>query len=138
AGIGVFYWEPAWLPVGPPSALAANRLLWEAHGSGWATSYAGEDDPDDAGQWYGGSAWDNQALFDADGTPLESLQVFRYARTGATAPRAVTSIAEPAVTVTAGDPVTLPATVRVTFNDGAVEDTAVTWSGAQGWIRGPG
>ncbi|WP_420813859.1 glycosyl hydrolase 53 family protein, partial [Phytoactinopolyspora endophytica] len=49
AGIGVYYWEPAWLPVGPPDQLERNRLLWEAHGSGWATSYAAEYDPDDAG-----------------------------------------------------------------------------------------
>lgn len=81
-GIGVYYWEPAWLPVGPPSDVAANKVLWERDGSGWATSHAGEYDPRDAGQWYGGSAWDNQALFDYAGNPLESLNVFSYARTG--------------------------------------------------------
>ncbi|MDF2555648.1 MAG: arabinogalactan endo,4-beta-galactosidase, partial [Microbacterium sp.] len=56
AGIGVFYWEPAWLPVGPPEQIAQNRLLWERDGSGWASSFAGEYDPDDAGEWFGGSA----------------------------------------------------------------------------------
>ena len=63
AGIGVFYWEPAWLPVGPPDELEANKVLWERDGSGWASSFAGEYDPEDAGEWYGGSAWENQALF---------------------------------------------------------------------------
>src|SRR3954447_13733391 len=62
-GIGVFYWEPAWLPVGPPEQLEENKLLWERDGSGWASSFAGEHDADDAGQWFGGSSWDNQALF---------------------------------------------------------------------------
>ncbi|MFE5407900.1 glycosyl hydrolase 53 family protein [Microbacterium sp. NPDC056569] len=138
AGIGVFYWEPAWLPVGPPSALDANKALWEAHGSGWASSFAGEYDPHDAGQWYGGSAWDNQALFAHDGTPLESLNVFAYARTGAVAPREVTGVAPVHLTVAEGDAVTLPATVTVSYNDGSSEVQEVTWSDAAEWIDGPG
>ncbi|MBD7956912.1 glycosyl hydrolase 53 family protein [Microbacterium sp. Sa4CUA7] len=138
AGLGVFYWEPAWLPVGPPEQLDANRQLWETFGSGWATSASGEYDPDDAGQWYGGSAWDNQALFAADGTPLESLQTFRYARTGAAAPRAVTAVEQPTLTLAAGRPVVLPQTVAITYNDGSVEQETVTWSDAADWIAGPG
>ncbi|WIM24362.1 glycosyl hydrolase 53 family protein [Microbacterium sp. zg-Y625] len=138
AGIGVFYWEPAWLPVGPPSQLERNRELWETFGSGWATSAAGEYDPDDAGQWYGGSAWDNQALFAFDGTPLESLQTFRYARTGATAPREVSSVEQPAITRQDGDDLALPDTVAVTYNDGSIEQQPVTWSDAADWITGPG
>ncbi|MFD0205658.1 MULTISPECIES: glycosyl hydrolase 53 family protein [Saccharothrix] len=138
AGIGVYYWEPAWLPVGPPSALEANKLLWERDGSGWASSFAGEYDPHDAGAWFGGSAWDNQALFAADGKPLESLRVFAYARTGAVAPREVTGVEPVTLTVPEGSPVTLPGTVTVTYNDGSAEEQAVTWSGAREWISGPG
>lgn len=128
AGIGVYYWEPAWLPVGPPDAWETNQTLWEAHGSGWATSYAAEYDPDDAGQWYGGSAWDNQALFDVDGVPLESLRVFSYVHTGAVAPREVSSVETVSLTVDLGEPVELPETVRVSYNDGTSEDEAVTWA----------
>jgi len=138
AGIGVFYWEPAWLPVGPPSELAANKLLWEEHGSGWASSFAGEYDPDDAGQWFGGSAWDNQALFGHDGNPLESLRVFEYARTGSVAPREVTSVEKPSISIAEGAPVTLPSTVTVSYNDGSTEEQNVTWSTAASWIRGAG
>ena len=138
AGIGVFYWEPAWLPVGPPAEIERNRELWETFGSGWAASAAGEYDPDDAGQWYGGSAWDNQALFAFDGTPLESLQTFRYARTGATAPREVSSVEQPAITRQDGDDLALPATVAITYNDGSVEHEPATWSDAADWIAGPG
>jgi len=76
AGIGVFYWEPAWLPVGPPEEAAANRVLWNAHGSGWASAYAGDYDPSAAGDAWGGATWANQALFAADGTPLSSLGIF--------------------------------------------------------------
>lgn len=82
-GLGVFYWEPAWIPVG--TSYATNLPLWEEHGSGWASSYSSEYDPEDAGKWYGGSAVDNQALFDFKGNPLDSLNVFKYIYTGATA-----------------------------------------------------
>lgn len=80
AGVGVFYWEPAWIPVrvydGKAETLEESKRLWEKYGSGWAASFAGEYDPKDAGQWFGGSAVDNQALFDFSGHPLESLQIF--------------------------------------------------------------
>jgi arabinogalactan endo-1,4-beta-galactosidase len=72
SAVGIFYWEPAWIPVPGP-----NRAeKWETYGSGWASSNAADYDPDDAGRWYGGSAWDNQALFDAQGHPLPSIGIF--------------------------------------------------------------
>ena len=84
AGLGVFYWEPAWLPV-PGATWEDQACLWEKYGSGWASSYATEYDPEDAGVHYGGSAWDNQALFDFEGHPLPSLNVFKYVYSGAVA-----------------------------------------------------
>jgi arabinogalactan endo-1,4-beta-galactosidase len=138
AGIGVFYWEPAWLPVGPPTEVDANRLLWERDGSGWATSSANEYDPVHVGEWFGGSAWDNQALFAWDGTPLESLNTFNYVRTGAVAPREIVSVEQVALSVTDGSPISLPSTISVKYNDGTTEHPSVTWSSAVDWIRGPG
>ncbi len=82
-GIGLFYWEPAWIAIG--SNFETNAPKWEKFGSGWASSYAVEYDPQDAGKWFGGSSWDNQAMFDNNGCPLESLKVFEYVRTGAVA-----------------------------------------------------
>lgn len=79
-GIGMFYWEGTWIPVGP--STQDNSPIWEEYGSGWASSYASDYDPDDAGVCYGGSSWDNQALFDFDGYPLESLKVFDYMKHG--------------------------------------------------------
>lgn len=76
AGLGLFYWEPAWLPV-PGDTYEQQLQLWDKYGSGWASSFARAYDPDDAGVWYGGSSWDNQALFDFGGHPLESLSVFK-------------------------------------------------------------
>ena len=138
AGIGVYYWEPAWLPVGPPSEVEANRQLWEQFGSGWATSAAGDYDPVHVGEYYGGSAWDNQALFAWDGTPLESLRTFSYVRTGAVAPREIVSVEEVSLLVVDGAPIALPDTVEVAYNDRTTEQHAVHWSDAVAWIRGPG
>lgn len=64
------------------TSLPGNKEAWEKYGSGWASSYAGEYDAADAGKWYGGSAVDNQALFDFTGHPLESLKTFAYVHTG--------------------------------------------------------
>ena len=130
AGIGVFYWEPAWIPVGPPQNLEQNKLLWEQYGSGWAASYAKEYDPQDAGEWYGGSAVDNQALFDFSGHPLPSLNVFKYMDTGAVAPLAIDGIKDVSVSAIAGDKISLPATVGVTYNDGSEGIVQVTWDQA--------
>ena len=80
-GIGVFYWEGTWISVGGKTH-AENSVLWEKYGSGWASSYVAEYDPEDAGKWFGGCAVDNQALFDKDGQALESLKVFSLVRTG--------------------------------------------------------
>ena len=80
-GIGVFYWEGTWIGAGGNS-WEENSVLWENNGSGWATSYAAEYDPDDAGKWYGGCAVDNQAFFDRNGKALESIKVFKLVREG--------------------------------------------------------
>ena len=72
-GIGVFYWEPAWLGVSDIS-WSEQRDKWERYGSGWATEHASGYDPDASSA--GGSSYDNQALFDFRGRPLESLDVF--------------------------------------------------------------
>ncbi|WP_325063416.1 glycosyl hydrolase 53 family protein [Gracilibacillus salitolerans] len=133
AGIGVFYWEPAWIPVGDPDNidLEHNMELWEEHGSGWATSYASEYDPEDAGEWYGGSAVDNQALFDFHGHPLSSLNVFNYVDTGAVAPLQIDQVKDVSVTVTLGEEIQLPDTVTAVYNDGSQEPVAVTWNQEQ-------
>ena len=79
-GVGMFYWEGTWIPVG--TASQDNSSIWEEYGSGWASSFASDYDPEDAGVYYGGCSWDNQAMFDFEGHPLESLKVFSYMRNG--------------------------------------------------------
>ena len=72
-GIGVFYWEPAWLPVG--TDYSRNLELWNTYGSGWGNRAAGAYDKS-AGEYFGGSAVDNEALFSVDGIPHDSLYLF--------------------------------------------------------------
>lgn len=78
--LGVFYWEGTWIPVGGP--LEDNSPIWEQYGSGWASSFAADYDPDDAGLYYGGCSWENQAFFDFDGHPLASINVWKYLKYG--------------------------------------------------------
>ena len=127
--LGVFYWEGAWIPVG--SNYDSNLLLWEEHGSGWASSYAVEYDPDDAGRYYGGSSWDNQAFFDFDGHVLPSLDVFTYARYGTSGEQAIERIPEVTVEVSKGGSLEMPASVPAYFNDGSMEEVPVTWDADQ-------
>lgn len=137
-GIGLFYWEPAWIPVqvydytAPDAAqvLAQNQALWEQYGSGWASSYSGEYDAD-AAAYYGGSSWDNQALFDWYGHPLASLKVFGLLGCGATAPKQADYWADVALNVNIGSPLALPETIDVVFNDRSQEAVAVTWDADQ-------
>lgn len=72
-GIGLFYWEPAWIGAAD-SDYYANYELWQKYGSGWATETAMEYDSSVTKA--GGSSYDNQALFDSSGTPLSSLSLF--------------------------------------------------------------
>lgn len=127
---GVFYWEGVWLPVGEPTA--DNAPVWEEFGSGWASSYASDYDPDDAGLYYGGCSWDNQAFFDFDGHPLESLNVFKYLKTGSSAPLAIDAVPGVDITCPVGSEIALPEMVDVIYNDrSANKQSAVTWDEAQ-------
>lgn len=80
--VGLFYWEPAWIDV-PGVTEQEKSEKREACGAGWASRYAGEYDPEDAGQFYGATACIPTALFSPEGRPLDSLRTFLYVRQGA-------------------------------------------------------
>lgn len=128
--LGWCYWEPAWLPV-PGGTKEAQAALWEKYGSGWASSFAGSYDPNDAGLYFGGSSWDNQALFDFTGHPLATLSFPLYCYAGSTAERAVDSYQNATALGFAGEPVNMPQTVDAVYNDGSTDQTAVVWDAAQ-------
>ena len=79
--IGVFYWEPAWIDVQGASEAEKHEKR-ELYGAGWASSYAGAYDPNDAGKYYGATACIPTSLFDPNGYPLESLKTFYFVRCG--------------------------------------------------------
>lgn len=124
--LGVFYWEGAWITVG--DANADNSPIWEEFGSGWASSYASDYDPNDAGQYYGGCSWDNQALFGADGKPLESLNTYKWLKYGTNTEPAIDMINAPTVTCNIDSAVELPDTVDVVYNNRALNTSLpVEW-----------
>lgn len=124
--LGVFYWEGAWIAVGDVNA--DNSPIWEEFGSGWASSYAAGYDPKDAGQYYGGCSWDNQALFDADGKPLESLYTYKWLKYGTNAEPAIDLVNVPTVTCNIGADVEMPETVDVVYNNRALNTSLpVEW-----------
>lgn len=97
-GLGVFYWEPGWIPV---------------EGAGW---FVGE-----------GNNWENQALFDFNGRALESLSVFSqvYKTSSATiVPIRADSIE---VRTAPKTPPQLPTQIKLVFNDGSLRLADVSW-----------
>ncbi len=125
-GIGVFYWEGTWISVGGDS-WEQNSALWETHGSGWASSFAAEYDPEDAGQWYGGCAVDNQAFFDANGKALESLKVFSLVRSGNAVENKADAIEDTNLILDLNGDVVLPETVNAIMLDNSKQQIPVEW-----------
>ncbi len=138
-GIGVCYWEGTWIGVGGASR-EENQKLWEQYGSGWASSYAAEYDPDDAGKWYGGCAVDNQAFFDAEGRALESLMAFNLIRYGNETELKAESVEDAELRLTEGEDVVLPQTVEAIMSDGSRQTVSVLWDADPVEIKplGPG
>ena len=139
-GIGMFYWEPAWIPVqyaynddGSVNSdiLASNKSKWEKYGSGWASSYSYEYDPDNAGKYYGGSSWDNQAMFDQNGHPLESINVYKYVLTGTTAKAKLEEVPGCTYSVFASSDWSMPTKVQAVYTDNKKYDVDVTWNSSQ-------
>ena len=127
SGIGVVYWEGAWITVGTKSR-EKNQVLWEEFGSGWASSHAAVYDPKDAGKYYGGSAVDNQAFFDAQGRPLESLKVFRLMREGNEIEPVPDALEEAEVLCDLNAPLELPETVDAILTDNSHRPVPVAWN----------
>ena len=125
-GIGVFYWEPAWITVGE-SSYEENSLLWEKYGSGWATSYARTYDENDAGKYYGGSAVDNQALFDEKGYPLESLKMFKLMKSGNEVELLVDAVEETYLECDINKLIELPKKINAIMSDNSKSEIDVIW-----------
>ncbi|WP_155829322.1 glycosyl hydrolase 53 family protein [Butyrivibrio sp. AD3002] len=136
-GIGVFYWEPAWLPVnqdkkdelGEDEFLAANKENWETYGTGWASDNAAGYDKDvNRCGGGGGAVVENEAWFDFTGHPLASAKMYSYMRTGAKAELKITEISADKITAEYGEEIKLPETVTVKYNDNTSKEVTVVWN----------
>lgn len=127
-GIGIFYWEGTWISSGGES-YEENLSLWEKFGSGWASSYAADYDPDDAGKWYGGCAVDNQAFFDQDGKALESLKVFSLVKNGNVLEPKADAIEDTNLIIDLNGDITMPDTVNAILTDNSRKEIPVEWQG---------
>ncbi|REK52634.1 MAG: hypothetical protein C6W55_15615 [Thermobacillus sp.] len=110
-GTGVFYWEPAWIPV-PRDANGDYQ-------AGWKTKE--------------GNAWDNQAMFDFKGNALPSLDAFRFDPANLPAKAPIRALTPAGVTIPALESVVdaaarLPAAVQVLYNEGSIESVPVEWA----------
>ena len=127
-GIGVFYWEGTWISVGGAS-YEENLALWEKHGSGWASSYAADYDPEDAGNWYGGCSVDNQAFFDKNGRATEALKVFSLVRNGNTVEPRADAIEDTDLIIDLNGEIVIPDTVNAIMLDNSRQEIPVEWYG---------
>ena len=125
-GIGVFYWEGTWISVGTNS-WEENSVKWEKYGSGWASSYAAGYDPEDAGQWYGGCAVENQAFFDENGHVLESLKVFGLMKEGNVVENKADAIEDVNLICDINGEIFLPDLVNAVMLDNSKQRVGVRW-----------
>jgi arabinogalactan endo-1,4-beta-galactosidase len=110
-GIGVFYWEPDWIPV---LDEAGNNQV------GWITG--------------GGNDSDNRALFDFTGHALPSLDVFNLVRKDVSQlpgdslyEYEIDALRDSSIISIAGRSPDLPETVLAEYTDGTIRSVPVVW-----------
>lgn len=77
-GVGICYWEPAWLPLKGAGWISKYGAFYNDNGYDWqaASDLAGYSDS------YCYSSWANQAWFDYDGVAMPSLYAYKYIQDG--------------------------------------------------------
>lgn len=78
-GLGICYWEGTWIAASTSTNGQTNASLCLQYGCGWATYHAHTYDssaPSSPNQW-ASCVIDNQAFFLSDGTPIDSLKIFK-------------------------------------------------------------
>ena len=131
-GVGMFYWEPAWLPVnyttttGSSNIWNLNNAAWGKYGSGWRTSAAASYDSD--ANENQGTTVDNSALFDFWGSPLESIKTYKNLQNGTSLSGTyVESVDVTEVNFEKGKYIDVPSTVAATLSTGSKVNLSVTW-----------
>jgi arabinogalactan endo-1,4-beta-galactosidase len=127
AGIGLFYWEPDWLPVNGSNWISASGAYYNDHG------IDGTDSKYDASYCLG--SWANQAWFSYTGKVLPSAATYKHIKAlDKTATVVISGLVNSEVDVTlnlADSSDTLPTTLQGYSNIGAYRDVPVTWNQTQ-------
>jgi len=124
-GLGIFYWEPAWVDVG---------LDYNKTGTGWASDNAAEYDKGATEYGGGKCATTDLALFTANSSQSkridasENLNVFKYVYKGTTSATKVKDKEKVVLKVETGDNIELPDTVLVTLKSLRQVSANVTWN----------
>lgn len=137
--LGAYYWEPAWVPVMPGwggNKWEYNKLAGNVFGTGWASEHSKGYLADSRylyngkGAW-GGSSWDNATLFNENGRPMSSLDIYNGLTNG-TQPQHVTVPELPATSGKQVIPNAPKASSKINFNvidvyakDNAGKDLAI-------------
>lgn len=132
-GLGVFYWENAWIPVESTDGVSNQDKLDLLYYAGWASPYSQEystlNGQGDNG--WGDAGGGDSCLFDNSGKPLLTLKLRQLMETGLTAQQRIPMKAR---TVELGCGVdealpALPETVTVVYNDRSTQQDTVVWDG---------
>ncbi len=73
-GTGLFYWEPAWLPLQGSGWVSKEGAYYNDHGC----DASSEEDLSSYSDSYCYSSWANQALFDYTGKALPSYKTYKH------------------------------------------------------------
>jgi arabinogalactan endo-1,4-beta-galactosidase len=130
-GIGIFYWEPDWLPVkGATWASKAGEYYNDNGTDADAATYGAAYTDDSTKQ-----SWANQAWFSYTGKALASASTYKHIQSAdKTAAEKITGLVKTAITVNVNlraESWSLPTTVQGYSNTGAYRDLAVTWDATQ-------
>ncbi len=126
-GAGIFYWEPAWLPVEGAGWATAEGQAWTETGD--ANDIKVVADFKD-----GKATWSNQALFSYNGRMLPSLKTFKLMR-GKHNPIAEVAVKARTISISLTLNIAaeekLPSTYLVETNLDAIRPFAVEWNASE-------
>ena len=122
-GLGIFYWEPGWLPVKNAGWATAAGKSYQEYG----------DDSKRSTMTDGLATWSNQGLFSYTGKALSSLNIYSYLKEGKneSIEKSVSARDETLqVTLNLADNEKLPETARVVTDFDAIREAPVVWEQA--------
>ena len=130
-GTGIFYWEPAWLPVWGAGWISKYGAYYNETGQDWVGNLTEAELDSRYDQWYCRTSWANQALFDYEGHVLPSASAYRHIAAGdhPLEEQLLAPLNErETFKVNISEPFSLSSTVRFTTNLDAYRDVPVTWN----------